>query len=257
MPQDFEGVDVHLVALRVNALLSVAEARRAAKSVAVRSRTVAVENAADSDRDSAMAALDLSKAVLRAEEDAQEQGVTVGRVMAGARGSAAVLGRRVRLRYLPVVLEARKFLVQKTDKAALDAMVECIDGTSRALDEAVFQCAAGNANFDWRFVCAASDGGKPVFFAGQDKHSAVETTDATVSGPEVQAWYNVATGSMKPLVDAYDVVVVFVTNRRFTSVWTETCAACPQLLLVSEDELDVYLSPTFAHRGLLAKDLEP
>jgi hypothetical protein len=246
LPQDFERIDVHLVALRVNALLTVAGATLAAKVVAV---DVAERRSALAiDEETAMA-LRAAKKALSDERARQEEGVTAKRLMAGARGTDEVLGRRVRLRQLRVCVEASEFLVSTTDVAPLTASIMFTDGVQRPLEEAVFQCAPGNAIIDWRDGCLAADAGKPIMFAGQDKHSASETNDPTVSGPELLKWYNLVVASLALYAATYDIVVVYVTNRRFTGD-RAVLDACPRLLLVAADELEDHLSPTFAYRGL-------
>jgi hypothetical protein len=250
--QDFERIDVHLVALRANALLTVGEATLAARRVEVDAFTAAVAEGPQGTASNLEArhALKKAAAALADERARQAEGVTVGRLMAGARGAREVLQRRVRLQRLRVCVEASKFLVSTTDKAPLVTSIMCSDGVAFLLDAAVFQCAPGNANFDWRFACEPADGGKPVLFVGQDKHSASETNDPTVSGPELRNWYNLAEASLASVAATYDVVIVYVTNRRFTGDQA-VLDACPRLLLVAADELECYLSPTFAHRGIV------
>jgi hypothetical protein len=59
-------------------------------------------------------------------------------------------------------------------------------------------------------------------------------------------------------VTSHDVAVLFFTNRRLTTngelsaAVAELLEACPQLVLVTRRDLPQYLTPSLAHRGLLA-----
>ncbi len=152
--------------------------------------------------------------------------------------------------------------------AILQEDILCTDGQTRSLTEGVFLCAPGNALFDARFEC------KPVHPATkstsvwiQTKHSKLKLAEEhTITSRELQKvtsrelchWYDNAIASLAAYAAHDEVVIVFITNRRYkakTTPYDDLFKHCPRLLLLAADRsgsLAKFLGKTFGHRGLLA-----
>ncbi|CAB4436218.1 unnamed protein product [Rhizophagus irregularis] len=169
-------------------------------------------------------------------------------IFRGAKGKSNLLKCQVKLRQLDVFTEKNKLLVKTTDIAEFSKSVLCKDGITRSLETAIFHCADECANIDHRWVLEASNG-KPLAIFMQDKYSDLDTNDPTVSGPEFEHWYKKTLKSVSSYSNDYDIVLVFFTVRRFTG---SNLQNMPQLLLIDDECIAEYLSPTFAHRGLVS-----
>jgi hypothetical protein len=170
-------------------------------------------------------------------------------IFRGAKGNPNLLKCQVKLHQLDVFTEKNKLLVKTTDIAEFKRSVLCKDEITRSLETAIFHCADECANIDHRWVLESASNGKPLAIFMQDKHSALDTNDPTVSGPELKSWYDTTLQSVSNYNSDYDIVLVFFTVRRFTG---SNLYQMPQLLLIDNECIVKYLSPTFAHRGLVS-----
>ncbi|CAI2178094.1 8894_t:CDS:2 [Funneliformis geosporum] len=170
-------------------------------------------------------------------------------IFRGAKGNANLLKYQVKLRQLDVFIEKNKLLVETTDIAEFNRLVLCDDDITRPLETAIFHCAEGCANIDHHWVLESASNEKPLAIFMQDKHSEFDTNDPTVSGPELKRWYDKTLQSVSSYTYDYDILLVFFTVRRFTgsNLWE-----MPWLLLIDDECIAEYLSPTFAHRGLVS-----
>jgi len=188
-------------------------------------------------------------------------GVAIRDVVPGAVGAPAILDRRVALSTTNIRAraECERLLATTTEAPPASTNVECDDGKRYSLltGESVFLCAKNTALFDGRFVCQpVNTASKPVLFMYQDKHSEETTQRGTVTTSIIQSWYAKAVSAMVNFSKTFDVVYLYVTNRRLTAEPAALIDSCAQLLLVTREQLSLYLSPTLAHRGLLAVDDE-
>jgi hypothetical protein len=124
--------------------------------------------------------------------------------------------------------------------------VLCNDDITRSLETAIFNCAAGCANINHRWVLESTSNGKPLAIFMRDT---LDMNEPTVSGPELKRWYDVTLQSVSSYSNDYDIILVFFTVRRFTGT---NLLQMPRLLLIDEECIANYLSPTFAHRGLVS-----
>jgi hypothetical protein len=252
--QDFEKLHAQLQVVRINALL---EAQKAELDGAVRlrndlNRRLLLLSASESGT-SLLAELQTASSVVTDLTSRGKRGFSISSVIPGALGLSATLERRVRLRPMKPFQETSKFLTLKTDIAPLTASIDCVGGQFD-LTKGVFLCSSGNAHFDGRFACNPVDmSEQPVLFVWQDKHSALETVNDAVAAAFVLTWLESARSSMSKWSTSFDVVFVFLTNRRLTGSLPSDMP--PDLLVISRSELAVYLSPSFAGRGLLAHNM--
>ncbi|CAG8661461.1 7898_t:CDS:2, partial [Ambispora gerdemannii] len=160
-------------------------------------------------------------------------------------GVDTLLQRRVRLRRLKVFTEKEKFL-QRTDSVAnFDKLILCDDNVTRSFDEGIFRCYRGYANIIHRWVLDSSDIEKKLAIFLQIKYSERDAS-TTISTPFIKKWYETTMASVKNYETEYDVVLVLFTNRR--CLGTLNIEQMPQLLLIYPENIEMYLSPTFAHR---------
>ncbi|CAG8502250.1 6908_t:CDS:2, partial [Acaulospora morrowiae] len=169
-------------------------------------------------------------------------------IFRGALGADTLLQRKVRLHNLKVFTESKKFLVKTDDVASFDKSVLCDDNVTRSLEEGIFHCYQGNANIDYRWILDSADNGKKLAIFSQIKYSERGVT-TTMSTPDIKDWYDITMKSIGNYKNDYDVVLVLFTNRKCTGkINIETM---PHLLLIYPENLEKYLSSTFAHRGLV------
>jgi hypothetical protein len=170
-------------------------------------------------------------------------------IFRGAKGTDTLLQRRVRLHKLKVYTENEKFLVKTSDIAKFTKFVSCDDNVTREFDKGVFRCYQGCANIDHRWVLDSADEGKKLAIFSQIKYSERDAT-TTISTPAIKRWYDTTMASVKNYENEYDVILVLFTNRTCTG--TIDIEEMPQLLLIYPKNIENYLSPTFAHRGLVS-----
>ena len=116
-------------------------------------------------------------------------------------------------------------------------------------DEGIFRCCyKGCANIDHHWVLDSADGGKKSAIFSQIKYSELDAT-TELSTPEIQRWYRRTMTSVKNYENEYDIILVLFTNRTCTG--TIDIEKMPQLILIYPENIKNYLSPTFAHRGLV------
>ncbi|CAG8524717.1 4769_t:CDS:1, partial [Funneliformis caledonium] len=132
--------------------------------------------------------------------------------------------------------------------AQFSKLVLCDDNITRPLESAIFHCADECANIDHRWAVESASDGKPFAIFMQDKYSKYDTMDPSVSGPTLLEWYNITLRSVSSYANDYEIILVFFTVRRFTG---NNLHKMPQLLLIDLDCIKDYLSPSFAHRGLV------
>ncbi|KAG0305792.1 hypothetical protein BGZ99_001980 [Dissophora globulifera] len=180
-------------------------------------------------------------------------------VFRGAKGSSRLLRRQVKLRELEVFREATKSLVLKDDVLPPTNSILCDDGERHELEEGIILSFTNNANLDCRFVLE-SDQGNPLPIFLQFKHSRVATKNQSFNHKDLKDWYDVILQSTR---NHDDVVIVIITNRKYTNpakkhndpdnqYGPDGISDMPNLLLIDQSRIAQYLSPTFAHRGILA-----
>ncbi|CAG8567503.1 3221_t:CDS:2 [Diversispora eburnea] len=174
-------------------------------------------------------------------------------IFRGAKGVDALLQRRVQLRKLNVFAEKDKFLERTDSIANLNKSILCDDNVTRSFDEGIFRCYRGCANIDHRLVLDSSDSGKKLAIFSQIKYSECDAS-TTISIPFIKNWYETTIASVKNYKTEYDVVLVLFTNRR--CLGHLNVGQMPQLLLIYLENIESYLSPTFAHRGLVDRPSE-
>ncbi|CAG8678677.1 6523_t:CDS:2 [Funneliformis mosseae] len=135
-------------------------------------------------------------------------------------GDATLLHCQVELRDVGVFIEKEKFLVKTTDIAQFSKLVLCDDNITRSLESAIFHY----------------------------KYSKNDTMDPSVSGTTLLDWYNITLRSVSSYANNYEIILIFFTVRRFTG---NNLHKMPQLLLIDLDCIKDYLSPSFAHCGLV------
>ncbi len=169
-------------------------------------------------------------------------------IFRGALGADTLLQRKVKLRHLKVFTEKERFLVKTDDVARFDKSVLCDDNVTRSLEKGIFRCYQGNANIDHRWILDSDDEGKKLAIFSQIKYSERGVTTA-ISTPAIKDWYDKTMKSVNNYKNEYDVVLVLFTNRKCTGkINIETM---PHLLLIYPENIEKFLSPTFAHRGLV------
>ena len=169
-------------------------------------------------------------------------------IFRGALGADTLLQRRVRLHKLKVYTENEKFLVETSDIAKFTKFVSCDDNVTREFDKGIFRCYQGCANIDHRWVLDSAGEGKKLAIFSQIKYSERDAT-TTISTPAIKRWYDTTMASVKNYENEYDVILVLFTNRTCTG--TIDIEEMPQLILIYPENIEKYLSPTFAHRGLV------
>lgn len=248
--QDFEVLHAQLQSVRINALLAVRTAEIEAASVAV--EDIEAQLRTPGGHQKLRSKLRTAKSLSAELQSRSELGFTVAQVMPGALGSPSILDRRLALKPMQVGHETVKCLVEITDVAAVVSMIECKEGQCDSNDR-IFLCSPGNALIDGRFVCASADATmKPILFVWQDKHSSPDTERDTVNKKFILDWHANVSKAMKSWKNSFDVVYVFLTNRRLTKPHEFQASLPTDLLAITRIELSAYLSPTFAGRGLLA-----
>ncbi|CAG8536916.1 11796_t:CDS:2, partial [Racocetra fulgida] len=174
-------------------------------------------------------------------------------VFRGAKGDDTLLQRRVRLYKLKVFTEKENFL-QRTDSIAiLNKSILCDDNVTRSFDEGIFRCHRGCANIDHRWVLDSSNSEKKLAIFLQIKYSECDAS-TTISTSFIKKWYETTMSSVKNYEAEYDVVLVLFTNRRCSG--QPNFGKMPHLLLICLENIESYLSPTFAHRGLVDRPSE-
>ncbi|CAG8510643.1 12022_t:CDS:1 [Acaulospora colombiana] len=169
-------------------------------------------------------------------------------VFRGAKCVDALLQRKVRLHKLGVFTENKKFLERTSDTACFDKSVSCDDDVTRSLEEGIFRCYRGCANIDHRWVLESANNEKNLAFFSQIKYSERDTATA-ISALEIKRWYEMTLKSVENFEIEYDIVLVIFTNRRCTG--NVDMNQMPQLILIHPENIAKFLSPTFAHRGLV------
>ncbi|RIB18477.1 hypothetical protein C2G38_2036856 [Gigaspora rosea] len=171
-------------------------------------------------------------------------------IFRGAKGAKMLLQRSVRLRKLEIFTEKDKFLKRTGSIANLNKLILCDDNVTRSFDEGIFRCHRGCANIDHHWVLDSSDNEKKLAIFLQIKYSECDAT-TTISASFIKTWYETTMESVKNYETEYDVVLVLFTNRFCTGHLD--VEQMPHLLLISLENIDSYLSPTFSHRGLVNK----
>ncbi|GES98232.1 hypothetical protein GLOIN_2v1805244 [Rhizophagus clarus] len=174
-------------------------------------------------------------------------------IFRGALGADTLLQRQVRLHKLRVYTENKKFLEKIDDVATFNNSVTCDDNVTRKLDEGIFRCFRGCANIDHRWILDSVDNTKKLAIFSQIKYSERDVT-TKMSTPNIKDWYDKTMKSVENYKNEYDVVLVLFTNRKCTG--KINIENMPHLLLIYPENLEKYLSPTFAHRGLVDRPSE-
>ncbi|KAF9346082.1 hypothetical protein BGX26_002438 [Mortierella sp. AD094] len=183
----------------------------------------------------------------------------LSKVFRGAKGCRSLLDHQVKLREFEVFEESIKCLVEKTDVLVLADTIFCKDDEHRRKEDGIFLCMQGNANIDYRWIMQSGQEGKPLAIFLQAKHSELTTKGDTFNHDDLQKWYNLILNSTRSYNKDYEVVIVVITNKRYTAQDPEkrnldvVIQGMPQLLLVEQSCIAQYLSPTFAYRGILAQ----
>jgi hypothetical protein len=252
---DFEELHAALQAVRVNALISAQEAEAAAATRTVQDWQRRYDQLSVSKDGKEFLATKESAQNERARLLAEQMlGFELRHVVPGALASDAVLFLRVRLRPLRHLHEVARFLVKKVDLVAVTSTVRCEEEKEDvALVDGVFLAAKNNALFDGRFVLPRAAPNIPhVAVFWQDKHSELLTKDGTVAFKGILEWYAEARCATKLWRDAGHLVLLFfVTNRRLVGSAPDFGTACDDLVIVGSEQLEQYLSPAFAGRGLV------
>ncbi|RIA91522.1 hypothetical protein C1645_821932 [Glomus cerebriforme] len=137
-------------------------------------------------------------------------------IFRGAKGNANLLKCQVKLHQLDIFTEKNKLLVETMDIAEFKRSVLCKDEITHSLEMAIFHCADEYANIDHHLVLESTSNGKPLAIFIQDKYSDLNMNNSTISGPDLKRWVE--------------------------------SSEMPQLLLIDDECIAEYLSPTFAHR---------
>ena len=255
--QDFEELHAQFQALRMKSLLAAQDARLAAATAllaqleAKRNEIMGKQNDLAGQRIllrivACQSALDdLKKKV--------PEGFSLAQVCPGATGHPETLARRVMLQPVRCYHEQHKWIRSTCEAPDVDHSVTCKEGVF-TLVNGVFLCAPGTANFDGRFVCLSADGGKPVLFAWQDKHTQL-AANTGVTAEFIVEWHKQSSQCLQKWVSQYDVVYLFLTNRRLTGTDAARLDDIPGLLVVTREQLTKYLSPTLVGRGLIPRDI--
>ncbi|KAF9431563.1 hypothetical protein BGZ76_000148 [Entomortierella beljakovae] len=188
---------------------------------------------------------------------------TLSDVIRGAIGNKKLLDRKVKLRTKEVYKEKKKCLRLKTSVLKLSETILCEFDESIKPEEGIFLCKKNAANLDCRWILETDDG-KPMAIFVQTKHSDLTTDGNKFNQAQLNGWYKEISHSTSKYEKDYDVVIALITNREYnnpsTMVRGRTDAyginGMPNLLLIDKPRLKDFLSPTFAHRGLLAMELE-
>ncbi|CAG8597138.1 4343_t:CDS:2 [Ambispora gerdemannii] len=171
----------------------------------------------------------------------------------GALGADTLLQRKVRLHRLRVFIENKKFLEKIEDVATFNNSVTCNDNVTRRLDEGIFCCFRGCANIVHHWILDSANNRKKLAIFSQIKYSERDAT-TTISTPGIKDWYDKTMKSVGNYENEYDVVLVLFTNRKCTG--KINIENMPHLLLIYPKNIEKYLSPTFAHRGLVDRPSE-
>ncbi|CAG8755860.1 24608_t:CDS:2, partial [Dentiscutata erythropus] len=124
----------------------------------------------------------------------------------------------------------KKFLVKTDDVASFDKLVLCDDN-----------------------ILNSANNRKKLAIFLQIKYSERGIT-TRISTPDIKDWYDITMKSVENYKNNYYVVLVLFTNQKCTGkINIETMS---HLLLIYLKNLEKYLSPTFAHRGLVNRPSE-
>jgi hypothetical protein len=132
----------------------------------------------------------------------------------------------------------------------------------------VFICAPNKALIDGRLALPSASlvetEGKPIKVVCQLRFLDVRSEDPSVSVGEVAKWYTTTMKALSAYEGAFHLILLFVTNRRLTSTAASHDIAlrqlfdsCPRLMIVTKAEFEHWLTPTFAHRGLILSEGRP
>ncbi|CAG8792910.1 45284_t:CDS:2 [Gigaspora margarita] len=168
----------------------------------------------------------------------------------GAKGAEMLLQRSVRLRKLEIFIEKENFFKRTDSIANLDKLILCDDNVTRLFDEGIFRCHRGCANINHRWVLDSSDNEKKLAIFLQIKYSECDAS-TTISASFIKTWYETTMESVKNYETEYDIVLVLFTTQYCTGHLD--VGQMPHLLLISLENIESYLSPTFAHRALVNK----
>ncbi|GET03046.1 hypothetical protein GLOIN_2v1805244 [Rhizophagus clarus] len=174
-------------------------------------------------------------------------------IFRGALGADTLLQCQIRLHKLRVYTENKKFLEKIDDVATFNNSVTCDDNVTRKLDEGIFCCFRGCANIDHRWILDSVDNTKKLAIFSQIKYSECDVT-TKMSTPNIKDWYDKTMKSVENYKNEYDVVLVLFTNQKCTG--KINIENMPHLLFIYPENLEKYLSPTFAHRGLVDRPSE-
>ena len=249
--QDFEELHAHLQAVRINALM----AAQAAEIEAAKDAFTALHFPLGHTEDlaqirSRLAKTTTAKKKIQELDAERDRGFQLSTILPGALARQSVLSMRVRPHAMRCYHEKNRFLVSTTGEVAVVDSVECREGKVDLLS-GVFLAAKNNVLFDGRFVCpgaTADKKGAVIFW--QNKHSESDTKNNGVSAREVSIWHGAAHGATKLWHSAYDVVLLYVTNRLL--IGSLSVEEFEGLAVVSREQLHHYLSATFSVRGLIA-----
>ncbi|KAF9979887.1 hypothetical protein BGZ65_005864 [Modicella reniformis] len=256
--KDFETLVGHLQKAMINALINVRNTILAVVEdrISKLQKQGEAENASEDSLKTHYLKLNIA-----AEEVLLEKAkvTTLSHVFRGAKGSASVLERQVRLQPMTVFEEATKSLVLKDDILSLNSSVLCEDKEHHELDKGIFKCAVGNAALDYRWVMESNEGKPLAVFLQVKQHSELCTTEASFNHTELGEWYNAIDRSTCDHNKDHDVVIVIITNGRYIKPDGEQddqdgIPDMPKLLLIDKSCIEQYLSPTFAHRAIVIAD---
>jgi len=242
--QDFECLHGYYQRALIKALINVRNARILALEQRIGQLQEVLKDIKGRDAYNIKEQIKMEKSYLASEK---QKSWCLSDIFRGVKGDATLLQHQVKLCDLGVFTEQEKFLVKTTDTAQFSKSVLCDDNITRPLETAIFHCADECANIDHRWAVESADG-KPLAIFMQDKHSKYDTVDPKVSGPTLLEWYNTTLQSVSSYANDYEIILIFFTVHRFTG---SNLQEMPRLLLIDEDCIKDYLSPTFAHRGLV------
>ncbi|CAG8635862.1 10024_t:CDS:2 [Funneliformis caledonium] len=249
--QNFELLYGHFQKALIDSLIYVQESRINSVNYEIHKLRLQLEEQKDYDEK-----IKISRKIdsLKEELDHQERNNwKLSDIFRGALGADTLLQRKVRLHSLKVFTENDKFLVETDDVASFDNSVLCDDNVTRSLEEGIFRCCQGNANIDHHWILDSADNEKKLAIFSQIKYSERGVT-TKMSTPNIKDWYDITMKSVENYKNDYDVILVLFTNRKCTGkINIETM---PHLLLIYPKNLEKYLSPTFAHRGLVDRPSE-
>ncbi|GES82614.1 hypothetical protein GLOIN_2v1805244 [Rhizophagus clarus] len=243
--QNFELLYGHFQKVLIDSLIYVQESRINSVNYKIQQLELKLEEQNDYDEIlNTKLEIEVQKKELAHQENSNWK---LSDIFRGALGAETLLQRQVRLHKLRVYTENKKFLEKIDDVATFNNSVTCDDNVTRKLDEGIFRCFRGCANIGHRWILDSVDNTKKLAIFSQIKYSERDVT-TKISTPNIKDWYDKTMKSVENYKNEYDVVLVLFTNRKCTG--KINIKNMPHILLIYSENIEKYLSPTFAHRGL-------